>query len=148
MEPRNRFQGMNSASVCSLTGRYDNPIPSWFGSQPPQIVLKFQLRLHSIPELVPWNRFFLSLFVSLCTRLSAEGGREDAECWGSFKMERAKKVGPADSLSWQYLFNFNFKQESSVSLLIWSKNAIKKLEMYRIFKNSLDQQILPSLKKS
>ncbi len=24
MEPRNRFQGMNSA------GRYDNPIPTWF----------------------------------------------------------------------------------------------------------------------
>jgi hypothetical protein len=24
MEPRNRFQGMNSASLCSLAGRYDN----------------------------------------------------------------------------------------------------------------------------
>ncbi len=28
MEPRNRFQGMNSASLCSLAGRYDNPIPT------------------------------------------------------------------------------------------------------------------------
>jgi hypothetical protein len=28
MGPRNRFQGMNSASPCSLAGRYDNPIPS------------------------------------------------------------------------------------------------------------------------
>ncbi len=28
MEPWNRFQGMNSASVCSLAGRYDNPIPT------------------------------------------------------------------------------------------------------------------------
>jgi hypothetical protein len=28
IEPRNRFQGMNSASLCSLAGRYDNPIPS------------------------------------------------------------------------------------------------------------------------
>jgi hypothetical protein len=28
MEPRNRFQGMNSASLCSLEGRYDNPIPT------------------------------------------------------------------------------------------------------------------------
>jgi hypothetical protein len=26
----NRFQGTNSASLCSLTGRYDNPIPPWF----------------------------------------------------------------------------------------------------------------------
>ncbi len=30
MEPRNRFQGMNSASLCSLAGRYDNPIPTQF----------------------------------------------------------------------------------------------------------------------
>jgi hypothetical protein len=30
MEPRNRFQGMNSASLCSLVGRYDNPIPPRF----------------------------------------------------------------------------------------------------------------------
>jgi hypothetical protein len=26
----NRVQGMNSASLCSLTGRYDNPIPTRF----------------------------------------------------------------------------------------------------------------------
>ncbi len=29
-EPRNRFQGINSASLCSVTGRYDNPIPTRF----------------------------------------------------------------------------------------------------------------------
>jgi hypothetical protein len=29
-EPRNRFQGINSASLCSLTGRYDNPNPTLF----------------------------------------------------------------------------------------------------------------------
>ena len=29
-EPRNRFQGVNSASLCSLSGRYDNPIPTRF----------------------------------------------------------------------------------------------------------------------
>jgi hypothetical protein len=28
--PRSRFQGMNSASLCSLAGRYDNPIPPRF----------------------------------------------------------------------------------------------------------------------
>ncbi len=28
MEPRNWFQGMNSASLCSLAGGYDNPIPT------------------------------------------------------------------------------------------------------------------------
>jgi hypothetical protein len=27
METRNRCQGINSASLCSLAGRYDNPIP-------------------------------------------------------------------------------------------------------------------------
>ncbi len=30
MEPRNRFQGMNSASLCRLADRYDNPIPTLF----------------------------------------------------------------------------------------------------------------------
>jgi hypothetical protein len=30
MEPRNRFQGINSASLCSLAGRYENPIPTRF----------------------------------------------------------------------------------------------------------------------
>jgi hypothetical protein len=30
MEPKNRFQGMNSASLCSLAGRYDNPVPTRF----------------------------------------------------------------------------------------------------------------------
>jgi hypothetical protein len=29
-EPRNLFQGLNSASLCSLAGRYDNPIPTRF----------------------------------------------------------------------------------------------------------------------
>ncbi len=29
-EPRNRFQGMNSASLCCLAGRYYNPIPTRF----------------------------------------------------------------------------------------------------------------------
>ncbi len=30
MEPRNQFQGIDSASLCSLAGRNDNPIPSRF----------------------------------------------------------------------------------------------------------------------
>jgi hypothetical protein len=30
MEPRNWLQGMNSASQCSLAGRYDNTIPARF----------------------------------------------------------------------------------------------------------------------
>ena len=30
MEPRIHFQGMNSTSLCSLAGRYDKPIPTWF----------------------------------------------------------------------------------------------------------------------
>ncbi len=30
MGPRNWFQGMDYASLCSLAGRYDNPIPRRF----------------------------------------------------------------------------------------------------------------------
>ena len=29
-EPRNRFKGIDSASLCSLAGQYDNPIPTQF----------------------------------------------------------------------------------------------------------------------
>jgi hypothetical protein len=29
-EPKNRFQGTNSARLSSLAGRYDNPIPTRF----------------------------------------------------------------------------------------------------------------------
>ncbi len=29
-EPRNRFQGIDSASLCSLAGRYENTNPTWF----------------------------------------------------------------------------------------------------------------------
>ncbi len=30
IEPRNRLQWMNAAGLCSLAGRYDNPIPTRF----------------------------------------------------------------------------------------------------------------------
>jgi hypothetical protein len=30
MGPRNQFQGMNSASLCSLAGQYDKLLPPWF----------------------------------------------------------------------------------------------------------------------
>ena len=29
-EPRNQFQGIDSASLCSLAGQYDNPLPPRF----------------------------------------------------------------------------------------------------------------------
>ncbi len=41
MEPRNRCQGINSASLCSMAGRYDNPIPT--RCLAPIDFLKFQL---------------------------------------------------------------------------------------------------------
>jgi hypothetical protein len=48
-EPRNPFQGIDSASLCSLAGRYDNPIPTRFlvpidcSKIPPQILVPFHL---------------------------------------------------------------------------------------------------------
>jgi hypothetical protein len=35
MEPMNRFKGADSASLCSLAGRCDNPIPTRFLASPP-----------------------------------------------------------------------------------------------------------------
>ncbi len=43
MGPRNWFQGMNSASLCSLAGRYDDPIPPQFLA--PIDFLKFPAQL-------------------------------------------------------------------------------------------------------
>jgi hypothetical protein len=53
MEPRNRCQGINSVSLCSLAGRYDNPIPS--RCLAPIEFLK-------IPALVPVGLFCHSCF--------------------------------------------------------------------------------------
>jgi hypothetical protein len=71
MEPRNRFQGMNSAILCSLAGRYDNPIPPRFLA--PIACLK-------IPALDPGQRcgsglvFFFALLVE-STMLAVMSGR-------------------------------------------------------------------------
>ncbi len=49
MEPRNRSQGMNSVSLCSLAGRYDNPIPPRF--QAPVDSWKIPALLYSASSL-------------------------------------------------------------------------------------------------
>jgi hypothetical protein len=43
-EPKNRFQGTNSARLCSLAGRYDNPIPTRFLA--PIDCLKISAQVH------------------------------------------------------------------------------------------------------
>ncbi len=53
MEPRNRFQGMNSASLCSLAGRYDNPIPTRF------LAPMDCLKIPALPKIV-WEERRLS----------------------------------------------------------------------------------------
>jgi hypothetical protein len=64
MEPRNRCQGINSASLCSLAGRYDNPIPSQclapieFLKIPAQSIELFTEEqafppLHDLPDFCP-----------------------------------------------------------------------------------------------
>jgi hypothetical protein len=51
MEPGNRFQGLNSASLCSLAGRYGNPFPSRFLS--PMDCLKIPaLNIHNANTVV------------------------------------------------------------------------------------------------
>jgi hypothetical protein len=57
MEPKNRFQGMNSASLCGLAGRYENPIPT--RCLAPIDCLK-------IPALVTWKtkRYCIAFYES------------------------------------------------------------------------------------
>jgi hypothetical protein len=49
MGPRYRFQGIKSASLYSLAGRYDNPIPPRFLA--PIDFLKIPALLYSLAEL-------------------------------------------------------------------------------------------------
>jgi hypothetical protein len=61
IEPRNQVQGTNSASLCSLAGRYDNPIPPRFLA-PMHRLLKFQLRF-LFPVWALSTSKYLSLFI-------------------------------------------------------------------------------------
>ncbi len=57
MKPRNRFQGLNSASLSSLSGQYDNPIPTRFKAPTDCLQIPAQATLaggiYSL-ELIPW----------------------------------------------------------------------------------------------
>jgi hypothetical protein len=54
MEPRDQFQGMNSASLSVQAGLYDNPIPTWFLA--PTDLLKIPA-LYSVEKQVEENQF-------------------------------------------------------------------------------------------
>jgi hypothetical protein len=58
MEPRNRFQGMNSASLCSLAGRYDNPLPPHFLAPIDSLKIPAQNQMSE-----EWQEMFASEFV-------------------------------------------------------------------------------------
>jgi hypothetical protein len=60
-EPKNQFQGTNSARLCSPAGRYDNPIPTRFQAPHGLLINSSAARLNSLAELIPWNRFLGSL---------------------------------------------------------------------------------------
>ncbi len=53
-EPKKQFQGINSARLCSLTGRYDNPFPTRFLA--PIDCLKIPpLDVESHPQNIPYQ---------------------------------------------------------------------------------------------
>jgi hypothetical protein len=55
MEARNRFQGIDSASLCSLAGRYENPIPTRY------VQIVHSLYKNSSSELDPVTTVSLSI---------------------------------------------------------------------------------------
>jgi hypothetical protein len=61
MEPRDRFQGMNSANLCSPAGWYDNPTPTRFLApidclKIPALILQSK---KTVPELTMYNSLYL-----------------------------------------------------------------------------------------
>ncbi len=74
--PKNRFQGINSASLCNLTGRYDNLIPTRFLA--PVDCLKIPAQFSSahcgckaaIGQGIGWKmRYFLMCFILVCNTI-------------------------------------------------------------------------------
>jgi hypothetical protein len=67
MEPGNRFQGMNSASLRSLAGRYDNPIPFRFLGPKDCLKIPAQLEVQflSITTFISISFCGLNLFAPL-----------------------------------------------------------------------------------
>ncbi len=65
-KPKNRFQGINSASLCSLAGRYDNPVPTWFLApiDCSKIPALFPVRIRKLP---PDKKFIFEFFVYTVT---------------------------------------------------------------------------------
>ncbi len=61
-ELRNRFQGMDSASLCSLAGRYHNPIPTLF---------LVPIDCYKIPTQMPMHMDRIAYLVFLITRLES-----------------------------------------------------------------------------
>ncbi len=75
MEPRNRFQGIDSASLCSLAGRFENPIPTRFlapidCSIIPALVI--QEEIDDDNSVLPfYELFILGASLSLMSKLGA-----------------------------------------------------------------------------
>jgi hypothetical protein len=65
MEPRNRCQGINSASLYSMAGRYDNPIPT--RCLAPIDFLK-------IPALTTSHMLYLKQYVKVVRNLKSRYG--------------------------------------------------------------------------
>ncbi len=71
MESRNRFQGMNSASLCSLAGRYDNPITPRFLApidrlKIPTLILRLSI-FCSVPPSCLCSSFFSCFSYCSCS---------------------------------------------------------------------------------
>jgi hypothetical protein len=75
-----RFQGINSASLCSLAGRCDNPVPTRFLA--PIDCLKFKDSLHRLVEVIPLNQFLNSLNVLKIRAQEKEVWKKKEHCNG------------------------------------------------------------------
>jgi hypothetical protein len=112
MEPKKRFQGINSASLFSLAGRFDNPIPTRFLA--PIDCLKIQAQLNNLTIISPFagtgsilpNPFLslqLSLTVSTCY---TERGKTQRNIRGNAEMpaerSRARANEDDSKKAWAY----------------------------------------------
>jgi hypothetical protein len=132
MEPRNRFQGMNSASLCSLAGRYDNPIrPRLLASiDCLKIPAQDTKSAKSVPGLLPSLKISSQLFFlfrwSACPsssrRLTAARCATTgpgAQCPSAFPPSAPSfRIRPATAWSWRPIWITAWSADSSAGEFI------------------------------
>ncbi len=114
MGPQNWFQGMNSASLCSLAGRYENPIP------PRSLAPIGFLKNSSSVDTIQYTGSIAGQYACLCDISSkARSGRKWDQQY-AYLQSLSINVSSFSSKFGNYWFIYYFKAVSSIPFVFRS----------------------------